>query len=314
MARSVANVSGGAPDFLTIMLGAAVLLCAVMFGVLVGRHFAMPGVGQRARSTAGSATLNNAPAAAAANDAPAESPTAASAADRQSATETLQPSASHKSAESATAPGGLVISENGKEIFRQAPGQPRSGQLNSGKAGAGRSGLAQPGAPQPGLAQSRSGQNRSIQAESVRPTPGPFASAPTRAAAVAGPSFAPGNGQTPTALSGPATDPIVQRAASIQPLTDLELAPAEAEANLINRVEPEYPDDARQQNIQGEVVLEIHIAVDGAVDGVDVVSGPRQLVQASADAVRQWRFKPHLVNGQAVRAQTRVALSFRLPS
>ena len=294
MARSAASVSGGGPDFLTLMLGAAVLLCAVMLGVLVGRHFGMPGMGQRARASTAT-PANNGLATPGASDAPATGTPAASPSDSQLVAQTLQSSVAHTSTDIGAAPGGLVISENGKEIFRQGPGQSASRQR---------------------FAQARSGDLHSRPAASAQPRPIQAASvqaAPSQLRSVQPVSEPHDGGQTATAVSSAAPEPIMQKAASIQPVTDLELAPAEAEASLLNRVEPEYPDDARQQNIQGEVVLEIHIATDGAVDGVDVVSGPQQLVQPSADAVRQWRFKPHLVNGQAVRTQTRVALSFRLP-
>jgi len=300
MARSEANVSGGGPDFLTLMLGAAVIICAVMLGVLVGRHFSLPGMGQRARSTPASTPANNSPAATAANDTAAEaSPIAASASDRQA--EVRPQVAPDNSADNGTAPGALLIYQNGKEIFRQAPGQPHSRQARSVRSASGQSGSVQAashrGPIKSGPIPSGSVQPVSGQVESAQPGPG-----------------APDIGQSASAAPAANADSIVQRAAAIQPVSDLELPPAEAEASLINRVEPEYPDAARAQNIQGEVVLEIHIGTDGVVEGVDVVSGPRQLVQPSADAVRQWRFKPHLVNGQPVRTQTRVALSFRLPS
>jgi outer membrane biosynthesis protein TonB len=46
---------------------------------------------------------------------------------------------------------------------------------------------------------------------------------------------------------------------------------------------------------------------------VDVVSGPTVLAQASKDAVKQWKFKPHVVNGRAAEMQTRVTFNFKLP-
>jgi TonB family protein len=108
----------------------------------------------------------------------------------------------------------------------------------------------------------------------------------------------------------------MERASSLEPEKNeqvVELPPGVAESNLLYRVEPEYPEEARQQGIQGAVVLELHIGTDGTVEDVQLVSGPAQLAQAATAAVRQWRFKPRRQNGQAVRMQTRITLNFRLP-
>jgi len=89
--------------------------------------------------------------------------------------------------------------------------------------------------------------------------------------------------------------------------------PAEADQILLSRVEPEYPEQAREQQIQGAVVLELRIGKDGVVQAVKRVSGDPLLAQAAEDAVRQWRFKPRAVDGHHVEMQTRVTLNFRLP-
>jgi protein TonB len=92
------------------------------------------------------------------------------------------------------------------------------------------------------------------------------------------------------------------------------LAPDVAEGSLLQRVEPEYPEEARQQRIQGAVVLEVRIGRDGAIEEVKLVSGQPLLAKAAIAAVKQWRFKPRLENGQPVGMQTRVTLNFRIPS
>jgi TonB family protein len=105
----------------------------------------------------------------------------------------------------------------------------------------------------------------------------------------------------------------VQRASSAEPDKVVDLSPAAAEGSLLHRVEPQYPEDARQQQIQGAVVLEVQIGGDGVVQNVQTISGPAELAQASMDAVKQWRFKPHLVDGRPTPMQTRITLNFRLP-
>jgi TonB family protein len=108
-------------------------------------------------------------------------------------------------------------------------------------------------------------------------------------------------------------DQAMQPASSLEPENVMESSPTAAEGSLVRRVEPQYPEAARQQNIQGTVVLEAHINAQGGVQDVQMVSGPGLLAQAATDAVKQWKFKPRLVNGTPVEMQTRITLNFRLP-
>jgi TonB family protein len=106
----------------------------------------------------------------------------------------------------------------------------------------------------------------------------------------------------------------IQQASSVSAERKAIAKPAGGtEGTLLHRVEPVYPQEARQEKIQGVVVLEVHVGSDGKVQDVQVLSGPPQLVGASTDAVKQWRFKPHTENGRPVEMQSRVSLNFRLP-
>lgn len=116
-----------------------------------------------------------------------------------------------------------------------------------------------------------------------------------------------------TSVHGTADEDKVQRAAAVEPAAILELPAEEAEGSLLHRVEPDYPEAARQQQIQGMVVLDLHIGQDGSVQQVTPVSGPPLLAQAAIIAVKQWRFKPRLVSGRPAEMQTRITLDFRLP-
>ncbi len=90
-------------------------------------------------------------------------------------------------------------------------------------------------------------------------------------------------------------------------------APALSGTRLIHRVLPEYPAQARAQNIQGPVVLDVQIGGSGEVAKVDVVSGDPLLADAAVQAVKQWRYKPYVVDGRSVESQTRVTIKFTLP-
>ncbi len=105
---------------------------------------------------------------------------------------------------------------------------------------------------------------------------------------------------------------LVQPASSVESAT-MELSAAAAESGLAYRVEPDYPEEARRQGVQGAVVLEVHINPAGAVQELKLISGYPLLAQAATDAVRQWKFKPHTVNGHRAEMQTVVTLNFRLP-
>jgi TonB family protein len=227
-------------DFVTWALRIAVLVCAVMLGLLLGRHFSTPKVVVRSHPVP--------PASAGPTSAAVSPPGAASPSGKQESgapgqTSTPTPAKRNKKA---IAPGGLLVFQNGKEIYRVPPSGSETGQG---------------------------------QAESSSPELG----------------------------SG------VQRASSAEPDKVVDLPPATAEGSLLHRVEPQYPVEAQQQGIQGAVVLEVHIGADGAVQDVQVISGPAELTQASINALKQWRFKPRLVDGRPTPMQTRITLNFRLP-
>jgi protein TonB len=84
------------------------------------------------------------------------------------------------------------------------------------------------------------------------------------------------------------------------------------QANLLTSVRPVYPPEAKQDRIQGTVRLEITIAKDGTVSTVAVVSGPPELVQSAVDAVKQWTYKPTLLNGEPVSVLSTVDVNYSL--
>jgi TonB family protein len=93
----------------------------------------------------------------------------------------------------------------------------------------------------------------------------------------------------------------------------MPIPPEVASAYLVHRVEPQYPEEARRQHIQGPVVIETLVSKNGIVREAKVISGQSDLAAAAVEAVRQWRFKPYLRNGRAVEFETRVTVNFTLP-
>ena len=83
-----------------------------------------------------------------------------------------------------------------------------------------------------------------------------------------------------------------------------------AEANLVYDVTPKYPPEAGRARIEGTVVLMAVIGKDGTVHDVRVESGLPLLAQAAIDAVKQWRYKPYLLNGEPVEIDSHITINF----
>jgi len=85
-----------------------------------------------------------------------------------------------------------------------------------------------------------------------------------------------------------------------------------AQAQLLKQIPPQYPSQARQQRVQGAVVLQALIDKDGRVASVHVVSGHPMLTKAAMEAVKQWRYRPFSVDGEPVEADTQIKVNFTL--
>jgi len=81
---------------------------------------------------------------------------------------------------------------------------------------------------------------------------------------------------------------------------------------LVRKVDPEYPPEARAQNIQGIVLLRVRIDKEGSVSRLDIVSGPPELHDAAMEAVRLWKYQPYMLNGQPVEVESQVQVNFTL--
>jgi len=230
------NDSERRSDLATSVLAAAVLICAILLVVLVGRHFGWGKVPVRTHGESTAKTM------AAATPRTNNKPP-----NKIGGGESARPWASAKpGAKDSVPPGGLLVFENGKEIFRLPP------------------------APEGSAAATADHQVGVRRASSLSPEQ--------------------------NESTGGADSPSAGGAASV-----------------LYRVEPEYPDEARQRGIQGAVVLEVRTGSDGAVEDIQLVSGPPQLVKAAIAAVLQWRFQPRTQNGRPVGVQSRITLNFRLP-
>jgi protein TonB len=80
--------------------------------------------------------------------------------------------------------------------------------------------------------------------------------------------------------------------------------------NAISQPKPVYPPIARAAHVSGAVVLHAIINKQGAIDRLEVISGPEMLRAAALDAVRQWRYKPYILNTEPTEVETTITVNF----
>jgi protein TonB len=136
--------------------------------------------------------------------------------------------------------------------------------------------------------------------------------APQQVAAVSAPSL--------VAVTGVSSDKAIPEIVSSAP-ANLPLPSGQAfkvsqgvtQGLLVHRVQPVFPRQALQTHRDGAVQLQANISADGNVTAVKVLSGDSVLAHAATDAVKQWKYKPYLLNGQPIAIETQITVNFKLP-
>lgn len=82
--------------------------------------------------------------------------------------------------------------------------------------------------------------------------------------------------------------------------------------NRIGGENPKYPEQAKKDKVQGTVVLKALIGRDGSIKVLKVLSGPKELRNSARDAVRTWKYKPYLLNGDPVQVETTINVVYTL--
>jgi protein TonB len=113
------------------------------------------------------------------------------------------------------------------------------------------------------------------------------------------------------AIDNPRSQPARPTDAGPQPPRRIKVTTLEP-AMLMQRVEPVYPTLARQIRREGRVELRAIIATDGTIQSLQVVSGDPLFIQSAMDAVRQWRYRPTILNGRAVEIDTFITVMYNL--
>jgi periplasmic protein TonB len=106
------------------------------------------------------------------------------------------------------------------------------------------------------------------------------------------------------------TGPVV--AVSQTPRRTVSISSGVMAGYLLEKTLPQYPPIPKIARIQGIVVLQATISKTGLIQNLRVISGPAMLQQAALDAVRSWRYKPYLLNGEPVEVETTVNVKFNL--
>ena len=147
-----------------------------------------------------------------------------------------------------------------------------------------------------------------VQTPHEPPTPMVSATSETAAPTIGGSP----DGAITGVLGGPTSAPASAKTPDPVPVKRIRVASRVAEANLVHDVPPQYPPEAGRDRIEGTVVLLAVIGTDGTVKDVQVESGPSVLAQAAIDAVKQWRYKPYLLNGVPVEINSRITINFTM--
>jgi TonB family protein len=104
----------------------------------------------------------------------------------------------------------------------------------------------------------------------------------------------------------------VWQALSTAPSMRIRLGGEVAKANLIKRVDPIYPDEARAARREGDVLVHVVLATDGTIKELNLLKGDPGLAKAALEAVKQWRYKPTLLNGKPVEVDSTILVQFRV--
>ncbi|MGP0019353.1 MAG: energy transducer TonB [Candidatus Sulfotelmatobacter sp.] len=81
---------------------------------------------------------------------------------------------------------------------------------------------------------------------------------------------------------------------------------------LVSKVDPIYPQEAKDSHLQGTVILQVIVDKEGNVANVRLISGHPMLAPPAIEAVEQWKYRPYLLNGTPVEVDTQVTVNFTL--
>jgi TonB family protein len=111
-------------------------------------------------------------------------------------------------------------------------------------------------------------------------------------------------------ISAPVAQSESQQGSPVYP--SARVSSAVMQGNLLTKVNPIYPAGAKTAGISGTVVLHAIISKDGTIEKLNVVSGPDELQGSAVEAVRQWTYRPYLLNGEPTAVETTITVNYNL--
>ena len=210
--------------------------------------------------------------------------------------------------ENASSPSNIASAESGPAA-KESISKPTASTTKSSTSSA----------PAKSAAKEKAAQDESPEEVDATPEAAPLmvkgGKAPEKPKSAAAEVSAPSMIGMATPASVPPPDLVPTTTSEFKPkLQMMSVSQGVSQGLLYKKVSPVYPPNALRLRIEGTVELLATISKSGDITQVKVVSGDSQLSKAAADAVKQWKYKPYLLNGEPVEIQTQVTIKFKLPS
>ena len=117
-----------------------------------------------------------------------------------------------------------------------------------------------------------------------------------------------------TGASSPIADLVTSNAPLPKPVPGtIRISQGVSQGLLMKKISPVYPPMAIQFRKEGTVEMLATIDIEGSISNVKVLSGDPMLARAAVDAVKQWEYRPYLLNGQPLAVETQISISFKMP-
>ena len=113
-------------------------------------------------------------------------------------------------------------------------------------------------------------------------------------------------------VAAPAVAPMKMQSGGVDGAGPRRISGGVMAGNILTKVTPVYPQEAKDGHISGSVVLHAIIGKDGTVEQLTAISGPNELRASALDAVKQWVYKPYLLNGEPTEVETTITVNYSL--
>jgi periplasmic protein TonB len=100
----------------------------------------------------------------------------------------------------------------------------------------------------------------------------------------------------------------------LEPPKRIRVSQGVTQGLLLHKVEPVYPKIALAARVMGVVLVKAVIGKDGIIKELEIVNGSPLLTQAAIEALKQWRYRPYLLNGEPVEVETNITVTFQISS